>query len=253
MKVGIIGAGNVATILGRLIKRQQHEVVQVMSRQIQAAQLLAGELGAQAADWELGPDPSADIYIIALSDGALQEALQGVAFGDKPVFHTAGSLSKDVLKYMSTQYGVLYPLQSLRKEMKVIPPIPFMIDANNEKTLSTLQDFAQSLSDSVEVATDEDRIKLHIAAVLVSNFTNHLYTLAEAFCNKENLHFDLLKPLIMETANRVQAHLPSAVQTGPAIRRDILTIEKHLKILLDHPALRTTYVRLTDSIMNPAE
>ena len=137
--------------------------------------------------------------------------------------------------------------------MQVIPPIPFMIDANNEKTLSILQGFAQSLSDAVELASDEDRIKLHIAAVLVSNFTNHLYALAETFCDKENIHFDLLKPLIMETANRVQEHLPSTVQTGPAIRRDILTIEKHLKILLEHPALRTTYVRLTDSIMNPSE
>lgn len=210
-------------------------------------------MGAQAADWKIGPDSSADIYIIALSDGALHEALQGLTFDDKPVFHTAGSLSKDVLKYVSKQYGVLYPLQSLRKEMQVIPPIPFMIDANNEKTLSILQAFARSLSSSVEVATDEDRIKLHIAAVLVSNFTNHLYALAETFCKKENIHFDLLKPLIMETANRVQEHLPSTVQTGPAIRRDILTIEKHLKILLEHPALRTTYVRLTDSIMNPSE
>ncbi len=253
MKVGIIGSGNVATVLGRLIKQKQHEVVQVMSRQIQSATVLATELGARPADWNEAPDPSADIYIISLSDQALQEALQGLDFGNKPVFHTAGSLSKDVLKYVSKQHGVLYPLQSIRKEMQDIPPIPFLIDANNEHTLSIVRSFALTLSDAVGQASDEERVKLHIAAVFVSNFTNHLYVLAENFCNKENIDFNLLKPLILETASRIREHRPSAVQTGPAIRRDIHTIDKHLKILLAHPALRTTYLRLTDSIMNPTE
>lgn len=251
MKVVMIGAGNVAHVLGRLMIQKGHSVLQVMNRTVEEAQSLAGMLGASWSDYQGKPDLSADVYIIAVSDFALQEALPHFELGHNLVLHTAGSVSKDVLKPLSDHYGVLYPLQSLRKEMAVIPEIPFLIDGSDGNVLEVTEQFARSLSGKVNRATDEERMKLHTAGVIVSNFTNHLYALAHDFCKSENLSFDMLKPLIFETANRIQTMVPGDVQTGPAVRKDIQTLDKHLRVLTAYPKLRTMYLRMTDSIMNP--
>lgn len=251
MNVVLIGSGNVATVLGRLITRSNHKVIQVVSRNIDHAKMLAGELQSDYTDYNSQPDKSADIYIIAVSDMAIHECVQHFNIHDKIVVHTAGSVSKDVLKNTAYNYGVLYPLQSLRREMHEIPSIPFLVDGNNEAVVKAIFDFAKTLSPDVQVMHDEDRLKLHAAAVIVSNFTNHLYAIAEDYCRSEHVDFGLLKPLIMETALRIKDKSPSEVQTGPAARKDIHTLDKHLKILANHPKLRTTYMRLTDSIMNP--
>jgi len=251
MKVVLIGSGNVGTVLGRLITKNNHQVVQVASRNIEHARILATELNASYTDYNGELDKSADMYIIAVSDMAIHECVQHYNIHDKLVMHTAGSVSKDILKNTSYNYGILYPLQSLRKEMETIPEIPFLVDGNNDAVVKAIYDFAKTLSPDVEVIHDEDRLKLHTAAVIVSNFTNHLYAIAEEFCNSEHVNFNLLKPLIMETAARIRYQSPGAVQTGPAVRKDILTLDKHLRLLSNHPKLKTTYLRLTDSIMNP--
>jgi len=251
MKIALIGSGNVATVLGRMIKKNNHQVLQVISRDLDNAKLLAEELDASFTDFSGKPDLNADIFILAIADQALEHFLTGFGMGSKLVVHTAGSVSIDVLKKYSTNYGVLYPLQSLRKEMENIPSIPFLIDGNSDEVVELIAGFANSISHSVKRTGDEERVKLHAAAVIVSNFTNHLYAIAEDFCQKENIDFGLLKPLILETALRIQHVSPAKVQTGPAVRKDILTMDKHLRLFTAHPKLRTTYLRLTDSIMNP--
>lgn len=251
MKVVLIGSGNVASVLGRLITKNNHQVIQVTSRNIANAKALADEFGASYTDYNGELDKSADLYIIAVSDMAIHECVQHYNIHDKLVMHTAGSVSKDILKNTSYNYGVLYPLQSLRKEMHDLPEIPFLVDGNNESVIQAIYDFASTLSPDVKVLHDEERLKLHVAAVIVSNFTNHLYAIAEEYCNTEHVEFNLLKPLIRETANRISDNSPKAVQTGPAVRKDILTLDKHLRLLTNHPKLKTTYLRLTDSIMNP--
>ncbi|CAN5787553.1 DUF2520 domain-containing protein [soil metagenome] len=251
MKIVIIGSGNVATVLGRLITKNDHQVIQITSRNIEHAKMLGDELGAAYTDYNGSLDLSADLFIVAVSDMAIHECVQHYNIHDKLVMHTAGSVSKEVLKNTSYNYGVLYPLQSLRKEMQVIPEMPFLVDGNNEFVVKNIFEFASTLSPDVKVMHDEDRLKLHAAAVIVSNFTNHLYAIAEEFCNSEHVDFNLLKPLIMETAFRIRNQSPGTVQTGPAIRKDIQTLDKHLRLLNNHPKLRTTYLRLTDSIMNP--
>lgn len=251
MKVVLVGSGNVATIMGRLVTGSNHQVIQVMSRNIFHAKELAARFGAAYTDLTGTPDLEADIFIIATTDASLTDCFTAFETGNKLVVHTAGSVSKEVLQSISTNYGVLYPLQSLRKELAEIPPVPFLVDGNNDGTKAWLKEFAQTFSDNVREASDEERLKLHTAAVIVSNFTNHLYAIAEDFCGKENLDFDMLKPLIMETAHRIRHASPSEVQTGPAVRKDIHTLDKHLRTLSAYPKLRTTYMRLTDSIMNP--
>lgn len=252
MRVVIIGAGNVATVFGRLIINANHEVIQVVSRSIGNARLLANELGCAFADNPKILDTTADVYVVAMADVALNDIRESYFLGDKLIVHTAGSVSKDILKLVSINYGVMYPLQSLRKENRELQQdIPLLIDGNTPEVTKLVEQFALTLSSTVAIVNDEQRLKLHVAAVIVSNFTNHLYSLAADYCNKESLDFKMLQPLIEETAIRLRYHLPVEMQTGPAIRKDITTLDKHLRILSQHPELKKVYLRMTDSIMNP--
>lgn len=246
MKVVIIGTGNVATVLGRKIKRAGYDIIQVYGRRSEEAEKLAEELSSGfCSTWE-SLDRTADLYIIAISDKALYDLPFNLA--DKLVVHTAGSVSKEVLKNISANYGVLYPLQSLRKELNALTVIPLLVDANNEAGRKILLEFAGNISEQTGEADDTERMKLHVAAVITSNFTNHLYTLGEEYCRKEGLDFSLLYPLINETAERIRFISPSKVQTGPAIRKDDVTINNHISLLAAHPSIRDLYIQLTRSI-----
>jgi len=251
MKIILIGTGNVATVLGKLCKRSNHEIVAIAGKSLQNGEKLAHELSSRYIPMDNLKHTDADIYIIAVTDSAVELVAREISVPGKLVVHTAGSVSKEVLQYSSQFFGVLYPLQSLRKEMTHIPDIPFLIDGNNEEATGMLHRFASSISPWVEFTNDEQRAKLHVAAVFVNNFCNHLYQLAEDYCNAENLNFKLLYPLIEETATRIRENSPSLLQTGPAIRKDIVTLDKHLRLLSHYPKLKLTYTRLSDSIMNP--
>ncbi len=249
MRIVIFGSGNVASVLGRLCKKNGHEIIQVISRNIAHAKKLGDELNCGFTDNTGSIDTRAEICIVAIHDSALYDLNSNINPGNKLIVHTAGSVPKDVLKVVSVNYGVLYPLQSLRREMEYENEIPFLVDGNTEETKTLIEDFAKTLSANVTKATDEERLKLHVAAVVVSNFTNYLYALAEDFCTKENIDFKLLSPLIKETACRVDTISPAEAQTGPASRKDIFTLDKHLRLLSDHPRLKYIYLKLTDSIM----
>ncbi len=251
MKIVIIGSGNVATVFGKKIVGAGHTVLQVINRNLEHAKILATQLKAGFGDYQSTVDNNADLYIFAVADTALFEMEKHFSLGNRPAIHTAGSINKDVLKNISTNYGVIYPLQSLRKEMEKLPEIPLLIDANTAEVLTLIEDFASSISSSVSKSDDDQRTKLHTAAVVVSNFINHLYTLTHDFCETENLDFTMLQPLIDETALRLRDHSPKQLQTGPAIRNDVYTLQKHLQVLSNHPKLKYLYVKLTDSIMNP--
>lgn len=250
MKVVIVGSGNVATVLGRRIKKTEHTIVQVLSRTPENARRLAEELGCDHTSDNSKIYMDADIYILAVSDSVLYNMDKLSPVGQKLTVHTAGSVAMNVLEKVSANCGVLYPLQSLRREMGDAENIPLLIDGNTPENKAIIASFARSISNTVGEAGDDERLKLHVAAVVVSNFTNHLYALAEDFCKKENVDFKMLVPLIQETAARVQSHSPADVQTGPAFRNDIFTLDKHLRLLAAYPKLRYIYLKLTDSIMN---
>jgi predicted short-subunit dehydrogenase-like oxidoreductase (DUF2520 family) len=249
MRVVIVGSGNVATVLGRLIKKAGHEIIQVISRDADHAKTLGTELQCAWANYEGPLNPNTDLYLIAVKDSALYELNKVFHAGNILVVHTAGSIPIDTLKDVSHNYGVLYPLQSLRKEMDTTAGIPLLIDGNTSETIALIEDFARTISNSVCVAGDEERLKLHVAAVIVSNFTNHLYALAEEFCEKEKVDFKMLIPLILETAERIEHNSPASVQTGPALRNDVFTLDKHLRLLNAYPKLKYMYLKLTESIM----
>jgi predicted short-subunit dehydrogenase-like oxidoreductase (DUF2520 family) len=187
---------------------------------------------------------------MCVSDDAVENVAKQLSLKNKIVVHTSGAVSKNVLQNCTENFGILYPLQSLRKELNYIPDIPFLIDGNLPGTINAIETFAKSFSKKVYRAGDEERLKLHVAAVIVSNFTNHLYTLAKDYCEKEKTDFSLLVPLIKEVAARTENYEPKKMQTGPAIRNDGITIEKHLEILFAQPGLQKIYAQLTQSIQS---
>lgn len=251
MRVVIIGAGNVAFVFGRLIAAANHKIIQVISRTLSSAQSLATELGCPYSDNFGQMDQTADIYILAIADHSLHKIRDSLSLGNQLIVHTAGSVSKEVLHNISTQYGVLYPLQSLRKQKTGLThPIPLLIDANQPAAVLAIEKFAYTLSSMVAKAGDQQRLSLHLAAVMVNNFTNHLYTLTAEFCKNEGVDFKMLQPLIEETAFRLNAYHPGDMQTGPASRDDRSTLERHIMLLSNYPELKIIYQTFTDSLLD---
>jgi predicted short-subunit dehydrogenase-like oxidoreductase (DUF2520 family) len=249
MDIVIIGSGNVATVLGRKFKAAGHTIVQVISRNAKAATQLAYEWDTESTNYFSVVNKNADIYIVAVSDDAIEKVIADMKLPGKVIAHTAASVPKEVLKNVSEHYGVFYPLQSLRKEMKHLPDMPLFVEGNDDVANSVLTKLAQSISpEHVIKATEGEREKIHVAAVIVNNFTNHLYALAEDYCKKEGLNFKELIPLIEETVERLKTNSPSETQTGPAVRNDVDTINKHIALLEKHPQLKKLYEIITESI-----
>lgn len=244
----IIGTGNVATALSLAFSEEGHIIVQVYGRDADKAAALAKRCNAAGISDLSQLSADADLYIIAVSDSAVASLAASLQLGDKLLVHTAGSVSREVLKSSSTAYGVLYPVQSLRAEMNRVPYLPFLVDANSPENATWLQSLALTVSTQVQFATDEQRLRLHVAAVVVSNFTNHLYALAEDYCKKEGADFRMLLPLISEVAERIQYASPKELQTGPAVRNDMNTINRHLTLLEDFPELKKIYADMSESI-----
>ena len=247
MKITIVGAGNVALVLGKLFKQANHAIVGVYGRNTTALNEMSRILQAEVIQDSEQIKDDTDVCLIAVSDSSIETVAQQLNLSKILVVHTSGATSKEVLNRFKN-YGVLYPLQSLRKEMQYIPPIPFFVDANTKENVDLLRQLASSTGNEVNIANDDQRLQLHLAAVLCSNFTNHLYALTQDFCAKTNLSFQLLYPLIKETAERLQ-WLPAAqLQTGPAIRHDDVTIQRHLHLLQSYPQLHQLYEIFTQSI-----
>jgi predicted short-subunit dehydrogenase-like oxidoreductase (DUF2520 family) len=249
MEIVIMGSGNVAAVLGRKFKAAGHTIAQIYSRNAAAASELAYEWDSESTNYKTTINKQADVYLIAVNDDAIDDVTDQLLLPGKVVAHTAASVPKEILKNVTNHYGVFYPLQSLRKDMLALPDVPIFFDGSDAKAKSVLEQLARSISaEKVVEANDDDRLKLHVAAVVVSNFVNHLYSLAEDYCRKEGLDFKQLLPLIEETALRIKDTSPNQAQTGPALRNDSETIHKHLELLKTHPQLKNIYVLLTESI-----
>lgn len=249
MDIVIIGSGNVAAVLGRKFKAAGHTILQIYSRNASAASELAYEWDTESTNYISLINKNADVYLVTVNDDAIATVAKELLLPGKIVAHTAASVPKEILKTVTAHYGVFYPLQSLRKEMSYSPDVPVFFDGSDELTKKKLELLAHSIAkEKVTEAGDDARLKLHVAAVVVSNFTNHMYVMAEEYCRKEGLDFRQLLPLIEETAARIKDISPRQAQTGPAIRHDSETIHKHLELLKQHPQLKNLYILLTESI-----
>ncbi|XID75619.1 Rossmann-like and DUF2520 domain-containing protein [Alkanindiges sp. WGS2144] len=251
MKVSFIGSGNVATHLAYAFHGLNYSIAQVYSPKLQNAQLLAQEVQAQAIT-DIAELDVADIYFIAVKDSAIATVaaqladlnIQGI------VVHTSGSTDINALATASPYYGVFYPLQTFSKNQPLdFKNIPLLLEANDQSTLQQLDQLARGLSQQVYHYSSAQRRSLHLAAVLACNFSNYLYSLADQYLNEQGVDFNLLKPLILETAHKSQNNAPVHVQTGPAVRHDQTILDMHMQMLNDQPQLQQIYQLLSSGIM----
>ena len=189
MNIVIIGSGNTAVVLSRKMKAAGDNILQVLGRNKTAAAALAAQVDAEFSSEWCKINKNADVYIIAVSDSAIPEVAKALKLPSKTIVHTAGAVSINVLEPYASHYGVFYPLQTLSKSSGQLPEIPVMIDASDDATLQMLDNLAKTISVHVQKANDEDRARMHLAAVFCNNFTNHLYALAEQFCKQEGIQF----------------------------------------------------------------
>ncbi|MCC3151494.1 DUF2520 domain-containing protein [Hymenobacter sp. BT770] len=252
LRIGLFGAGRVASQLAPALAAAGHHVVFVWSRTAPTAEALAAQLPGTAVLTTLAaPLPAADVYLLAVPDAAVTPLLNSISWpAGALVAHLAGALPLSIFESQPTvRGGVLYPLQTFSPGRAIDwPTVPLCIEANDLTAETTLLDLAGSLSQHVRRLDSAQRLKLHVAAVFANNFTNHLLGIAEALLAEANLPSALLAPLVRETVDKALANPPFSVQTGPAARQDAPTLAAHQAALAAHPAWQALYGQLTASI-----
>ena len=247
-RIVLVGSGNVATHLGRGLAHAC-ELVQVFSRTLAHARELARELGVPlAASQPADLVPDADVYLLAVSDDAIDTVVQSLPDNGALWLHTAGSVGLDVLSRQRRRCGVLYPMQSFTRTLPVDwSQVPIFVEGCDAATTAQVRDLASLLSQHVQQCDSQQRMALHIAAVFSCNFTNLLWTQAHELLNHFGLDFDAMLPLIATTVGKLDQLSPRDAQTGPARRGDVKVLQKHLA-LLDGDK-RATYQLLSQAIM----
>ena len=244
-----IGAGNLATHLSKALQKKGFIISQIYSRTEQSAKELADILSVNFVTSVNYIDKDADIYFIALNDSAVDEVLSQINFNNKLIVHCSGSLHLSAIEKYSENIGVFYPLQTFSKKREVdFSQIPVFIEANSAKNEKLLCDIASQISSSVFAINSDKRKTLHISAVFACNFVNHFYTIASDILKSKNIQFDILKPLILETAKKVQEMEPEKAQTGPAIRFDENIMDSHLQELIEFGDYQELYRSVSKSI-----
>jgi predicted short-subunit dehydrogenase-like oxidoreductase (DUF2520 family) len=251
MQVALIGAGNVATHLGKAWKQAGHQIIQVYSRHVETARLLADEVGAEAITDIHKLSPEAALYVCAVRDDALESLLPLFPPHNGLLVHTSGSLPMDILSPFSARYGVLYPLQTFSKSRElVLRSVPFFMEASDPESEEQLRRLACDLSDRVIKLESERRKYLHLAAVFACNFVNYLYDVSSELLKSKGMPFSWLYPLIEETAAKVQDMSPYEAQTGPAVRQDSQVMNQQLKCLSGHEEWTVLYELLSSQVAN---
>lgn len=271
MKIVLIGAGNLATHLGKALRAAGHDMLQVFSRTMQSAETLASLLDAEPLTDIAQVRDDADVYIFSVKDSALVQlvaqlcrhdadglgedgavnALRKAKKGEheRVFLHTAGSMPMSVFKGMAQHYGVLYPMQTFSKQREVdFSIIPCFVEANDEFAQKQIEGLAREISGRVYLLSSEDRKYLHLSAVFACNFANHCYAISQELLEEHGIPFDVMLPLINETAAKVHEMKPKDAQTGPAVRYDENVIGKQSKLLENHPHFKKVYDSMSKSI-----
>ena len=247
----LVGAGNLATNLGKALYRKGFRIVQVYSRTKESAKTLANIVEAEYTTDLHELSNEAQLYIVSLKDAVVGQLLPELVCGRQKSLwvHTAGSIPMDVWEGLAERYGVFYPMQTFSKLREVdFSEIPVFVEGNTSADTCFLKEVAAALSHKVYEVDSERRRHLHLAAVFACNFTNHMYALAAELLEKYQLPFDVMLPLIDETARKVHKLEPHQAQTGPAVRYDENVINRHLQLLADNPRLQEIYKILSESI-----
>lgn len=253
MKVTLIGAGNLATQLGKSLKKTGVTISQVYSRTEESARTLGELLEAEWLTDIKALRDEADVYIFSVKDSALSELITEVCKGrgDKLFLHTAGSMPMSCFEGKALHYGVFYPMQTFSKSKDVnFERIPVFIEGNSIETENVIRSLANKLSQRVIRLYSADRKYLHLAAVWACNFTNYCYTVASDILSEHGIPFDVMLPLINETTEKIQNISPKEAQTGPAVRGDKNVMSQQLELMSDRADLQELYKMLSKGI-NP--
>lgn len=248
-KITLVGAGNVAWHLGKAFSQKGFAINRVLDRTASSSKELAEELKAEYSGIPGDGIAGSDVCLICISDDAIVSVINQLNPGTCLLMHTAGSVSLDVFKDKAVNYGVLYPLQTFTRGRSLdYSRIPFLTEANTPENLNFINQLASAVSNRVTEADSNRRLYIHLAAIFASNFSNHMYAMAEKIALEYNMPFELLKPLIAETTAKAIDMSPHNAQTGPAARGNRSVIEKHLELLKDNPRLQEMYRVISDSI-----
>jgi len=251
MEIVLIGSGSVATHLGLALQSKGIIIKQVFSRNPANAESLATKLGTTFVYEITDLYTDADIYIYALKDSALKSVLRKMNVLNGIHVHTAGSIPMSDFESFTSRFGVFYPLQSfsIKKEVD-FSEVPICIEASSPEIEQVLFNLAKLLTDKIYLINSEQRKKLHLAAVFACNFTNYMYDIASQILDDSDINFEVIQPLIAETAEKIKTLSPYEAQTGPAVRFDETTIARHLHMLNKSPEISKIYSLLSKDIHN---
>ncbi len=251
-KIVLVGTGRIAWSLGKRLKSKGLPIAQVFGRNSEQAAALG-----QALNCEWCTDPAALLeearwLIMAVSDdaiGVVADQLSDYVSENTLVTHTSGATPGDILSQYFQRYGVFYPLQSFTKERQPVwSKIPFCVDACVPEEVLFLRKMAKIIGNLVYQVNDAQRAVLHVAAVFANNFANHCFTIAEKILDEADLPFELLHPLMEETIAKAVADSPSKMQTGPAVRGDFETLQRHIRLLEGNEAWQGIYKAMSEDI-----
>lgn len=249
--IAIAGTGNLAWHLAKNLKNKGFHVSGVWSRNQLHAREFADLFSIRAVTHIAELKDQADLIVIAVSDSAVDEVALHLGKFDGLVVHTAGSVELSVLSAYFTNCGVIYPLQTFSKNVELdLSVVPFFLECSSAEGLRLLHSFTEQISANVFETDSASRLRVHTAGVFASNYSNLMYSIAYELLRDQDLHSEILHPLIAETARKALEKDPFLVQTGPARRKDMAIIKKHLDSLADHPRYAEIYKLLADYIIH---
>jgi predicted short-subunit dehydrogenase-like oxidoreductase (DUF2520 family) len=247
----MIGSGNVAFHLVKAFSKKGIRVLQILARNEKTAPTLSKTFSVPHISDTSKLIKDADLYILTVQDDHIAEAAKGLHLSDQLLVHTSGFTSIEALSGASTCTGVMWPLQTLSAGRTVnFKNIPIFIEGNSEEISRLLCQLAKLISQRVMVTDSPTRQRIHLAAVIASNLTNHLYSISASILERQDIPFDVIAPLILETAAKAGKQHPLQSQTGPAVRKDFTVIKKHLELLQYDPAFHDIYRLITENIIH---
>lgn len=245
----VIGSGNVATHLAPAFKDAGLDILGIYSRTFKNSKILADKLNANTYESITEIPDSADAYLLAVSDSALTKIVGEMPIVDGILMHTSGSVGLDVFSENIKRAAVFYPLQTFSKEKPLdFSNVPILIESKDKMVFKQLENLGGKISQTVKFIDSKQRKQLHLAAVFASNFSNYMYYIAFDLLKENKLNFELLKPLISETIEKLDTLSPQKAQTGPAIRHDSKTMNAHFEMLNTHPEYQQIYRLISDQI-----
>ncbi len=245
----MLGAGNVATHISRHLHARGHHISCIWSRSKIHADRLAGQVEAAGVSELERVPPDADFYLLAIPDRIIPQ-IASVFKGHGGIWmHMAGAVPMELLGEFFKDYGVFYPLQTLSTEREIsLVDTPMLLEGSDSEVTRLIRSLALSVSGTVIELDSPRRLVIHMAAVFANNFTNHMVNIAGQILEEHEADLSLLSPILRETFAKIEAMGPARAQTGPAVRDDQVTMQKHLGLLKGHPEWEKLYTFISRDI-----